>query len=104
MVWEFFKKIFGKSEEEGYVESEDVPVEHVEAVVSKHSHKKEEKEEVHEEHKSNSGNRIANDPGFVRYICGKCFKWSEFKKGSVPSSCPYCHCSDKTKFKPQRGQ
>lgn len=103
MVWGFLKKLFGKNDEAEYVEQEDIPVSSVEETLAKHHQKKEEKN-IEKEHEKPQGNRIANDPGFVRYICGKCFRWSEFKKGTVPSSCPYCHCSDKTKFKPQRGQ
>jgi len=100
MVWDFLKKMFGSKDEESDYTSEEVPQEEINAVLKN----KEVKKNVEAVKAPKEEPRMTKDTGFTRYICGKCFKWSEFKKGSTPSSCPHCHCSDKTKFKPQRNQ
>jgi DNA-directed RNA polymerase subunit RPC12/RpoP len=102
MVWDFFKKLFSKSDDQEYVEDE-VPQEEIQAIIDRKQEKRVEEAKEKAEVKS-QGNRIAADTNFTRYICAKCFRTSEFKKGTVPAACPHCHCSDKTKFKPQRGQ
>ena len=97
MVWSWLKKLFVKEDDSTY---EEVQMPVYEPV--KHEHHAKKVEQTPEpKYKEPS---VKQDNSFKRYICGKCFRWSDFKGDTYPSSCPHCGNTNKTSFKPQRSQ
>lgn len=97
MVFKFLRNLFHKEEKED--DYKEISMEQINAAIKNKSVEKAPKQE---EKPLKKVDMSSNDDEFTRYICGKCFKWSDFKAGTVPTSCPHCHNSDKSTFKKQR--
>lgn len=96
MVWSWLRKLFIKEEEGTY---EEIEVPEYESLQKKPENEPRAAAIEEPRHKEPS---INQDHSFKRYICGLCFRWSDFKEGTFPSSCPHCGNTNKTSFKPQR--